>query len=220
MNAPLKILIAHHFEMMRNGIEKMLKQIDSATTIYPVRNGEEALSLAPFYKANVSVINHTLPDMPAEVCIKQLSSTLPGCAIIVIAENISPQATSRFMRCGAMGFVTFDCTVHQMHKALEATLNGNNYFAPDIANTMAGHALKNMDKAIGAAPLLSQMQKKVLNHIYHDELTTYQIARLVNRSPKTIEAIRSRLMAGAGAENLAGMIKYYLRHRILIDPEI
>jgi len=61
---------------------------------------------------------------------------------------------------------------------------------------------------------LSQREREILK-LVADGKTSREIAERLSISPKTVDTYRSRLMSKIGVKNLAGLIKFAIRHRLI-----
>ena len=62
--------------------------------------------------------------------------------------------------------------------------------------------------------MLSQREREILK-LVADGKTSREIAERLSISPKTVDTYRSRLMSKIGVKNLAGLIKFAIRHRLI-----
>ena len=66
----------------------------------------------------------------------------------------------------------------------------------------------------GTLETLSQCEREILK-LVADGKTSREIAERLSISPKTVDTYRSRLMSKIGVKNLAGLIKFAIRHRLI-----
>jgi RNA polymerase sigma factor (sigma-70 family) len=61
---------------------------------------------------------------------------------------------------------------------------------------------------------LSQREREILKLVAEGK-TSQEIAERLSISPKTVDTYRSRLMQKMGVKNLAGLIKFAIRHGLI-----
>jgi DNA-binding CsgD family transcriptional regulator len=61
---------------------------------------------------------------------------------------------------------------------------------------------------------LSQREREILK-LVADGKTSREIAERLSISPKTVDTYRSRLMSKIGVKNLAGLVKFAIRHGLI-----
>ena len=66
----------------------------------------------------------------------------------------------------------------------------------------------------GPLETLSQREREILK-LVADGKTSREIAERLSISPKTVDTYRSRLMSKIGVKNLAGLIKFAIRHGLI-----
>jgi DNA-binding CsgD family transcriptional regulator len=66
----------------------------------------------------------------------------------------------------------------------------------------------------GPLETLSQREREILK-LVADGKTSREIADRLSISPKTVDTYRSRLMSKIGVKNLAGLVKFAIRHGLI-----
>jgi len=66
----------------------------------------------------------------------------------------------------------------------------------------------------GPLETLSQREREILK-LVADGTTSREIAERLSISPKTVDTYRSRLMSKIGVKNLAGLVKFAIRHGLI-----
>ena len=66
----------------------------------------------------------------------------------------------------------------------------------------------------GPLETLSQRERQILK-LVADGKTSREIAERLSISPKTVDTYRSRLMSKIGVKNLAGLVKFAIRHGLI-----
>ena len=66
----------------------------------------------------------------------------------------------------------------------------------------------------GPLETLSQREREILK-LVADGKTSREIAERLSISPKTVDTYRSRLMSKIGVKNLAGLVKFAIRHGLI-----
>lgn len=62
--------------------------------------------------------------------------------------------------------------------------------------------------------LLSSREREILR-LVADGKTSREIGERLSISPKTVDAYRSRLMRKIGVKNLAALVKFAIKHRLI-----
>ena len=62
-----------------------------------------------------------------------------------------------------------------------------------------------------------EVERRTINSMIAQGLTTKAIARRLNISAKTVEAHRSQLMDRLAIHDIAGLVRYALRNRLITD---
>ena len=117
---------------------------------------------------------------------------------------------------GVSGFVVKTATIETLAKALEAVVEGRQFFSPEMAGVLR-ELLQRASHGATRSPLLSQREREVLREIAKGRFSK-EIAATFNLSVFTVENIRRRVMRKTGLKSVAELTLHALRLQLIASP--
>ncbi len=108
----------------------------------------------------------------------------------------------RALRAGAMGYVNKQESIHQLIAAIRQVLDGEMYLSSQMTRTFLRRVSSGNLLDTDPVQTLSNRELEVFEMI-GNAMTTQQIARKLNLSPKTIEAHREKIKSKLNLSNAA-----------------
>jgi len=127
--------------------------------------------------------------------------------------HTSEEFVRRAMSSGMSGYLVKDSAPMELRMAIEAVMRGETY----LSSRVSAHVVSGMmQKPGGGAPLdaLTPRQREILQMIAEGE-STKGIAFLLKLSVKTVETHRAALMERLDIHDLAGLVIYAVRHKLV-----
>ncbi|MNP02405.1 Oxygen regulatory protein NreC [compost metagenome] len=131
--------------------------------------------------------------------------------------HTDPQLIMQALELGAHGYLLKDTTATELEQALSALRNNERYLSPAIAHTVINQALVH---AQSSKPQLSDnhnltaRQLEILRLIVRGK-STREIALGLGLSIKTVETHRSQIMKRLQIYDVAGLVLFAVRERII-----
>ena len=121
---------------------------------------------------------------------------------------------SKMLKAGAGGYMLKDSAFTELMEGIEAMMEGKTFLCSkiaqrvfsDFANMLSSPKWSGKDR-------LSNCENEVLQ-LVADGKTTKEIAQLLNRTVKTIDSHRERIMNKLSVHNIAGLTKFAIREGI------
>jgi DNA-binding NarL/FixJ family response regulator len=124
-----RILIADDHEVLREGLKSLLLKVRPEWEICgEATDGEEAIRLASELKADVIVLDITMPEMSgleAAAAMRKLGLALP---ILIFTTHHSERLGALVRNAGAQGYVLKSQAAHSVVVAIETLLAGGTFF--------------------------------------------------------------------------------------------
>jgi RNA polymerase sigma factor (sigma-70 family) len=101
-------------------------------------------------------------------------------------------------------------------EAVRAVYRGERYLSKRIADLVMDASLQKLESWTDASPLdgLSAREREILQLVAEGK-TSQEIAERLAISSKTVDTYRSRLMRKIGVEDMAGLIRFAIRHGVI-----
>lgn len=121
---------------------------------------------------------------------------------------------------GVNGYIAKNSELSELKSAIETTFNNGFYFNEMVLKTLQSGKLLNKTNIRGFDPgsALTQREKEILTLICK-EYTTAEIAEELSISLRTVDGHRNNLLVKTGAKNVAGLVVFAFKHKI-VDADL
>lgn len=167
---------------------------------------------ASLKNAQVAILDPAHPAQDTFDLARQLKRRRPPPAVLYLADKAAAGWIRRSLDVDAAGFLTADCDLADLRRAVSAALRRQKYYSPDAARIVAAFAAGGRD-----APAFTRREVDVVNRLAAGD-SSKEIARSMGCSPRTIDAIRARLLEKTRARTSAALIRFACAHRYVQFP--
>jgi DNA-binding NarL/FixJ family response regulator len=206
------VLIADDHEVVSAGLRCVLEREPGIEVVGCVATGREAVDRVQLDAPDIVLMDYLMPELngiEATLLIRQ-RDTAP--CVVMLSTMADPSHVVRALRAGASGYVPKTGSVRDVLRAIHEVTAGRRYLHPDIADDVIGILMRGAG-AEDASSMLSSRERQVLQLIAEGG-TNAHIAGLLSLSPRSVETYRSRMMNKLGVRDLAGLVRFAIRHGI------
>jgi DNA-binding NarL/FixJ family response regulator len=205
----IRVAVIDDHAIVRAGLRMVLEADPDFEIVGEADTAAAALELVRREHPDVALIDINLPDESGLRVAAGLRTTEPLVRVLILSVHDDPEIVRESVRLGAHGYVRKDTTPADLRAAIRAVHNGDAYFSPSVARTLA-EALR---EQTGATPegldRLTEREKEVLSRVARG-LSNKEIAAELGISVRTVESHRDSLMRKTGLRNAAALTRYAL----------
>jgi DNA-binding NarL/FixJ family response regulator len=208
LGATARILIVDDQALVRAAVRALLEAFDGVDVVGEAADGPSALDLVARYRPDLVVLDVSMPGMSGFETAVRIREQTPGVRILMLSMHRDEEYAHRAANTGVAGYIAKDSAPHVLQAAVAAIASGSVYFDPD--------PYRHCDPARTKAPLarLTPRQREVLSLVARGYTTT-RIAQQLSVSPKTVQAHRAEVMARLRIHDLAGLVRFSIRHGLV-----
>lgn len=184
------IVIDDH-DILREGLKQILGETDAIEVVAEGESGAQAIQLATKHKADVMLLDISLPDKNGIEVLKQIKKVNPQLAVLMLSMYREDQYAVRALKAGAAGYLSKQKASAELVKAIETVAKGKKYITSEVALTLADQVGIDEEKPIHE--LLSDREFQTMTMIASG-LTVGDIALKLNLSVKTVSMYRARIL--------------------------
>jgi len=200
----IKVLLIDDHELVRTGIRRLLEDSKQVQIVGEAECGEDSLPLAQSLNPDVILMDVNMPGIGGVETCRRILQRNPKQKIIILTVHNEQTFPKRLLEIGAKGYLTKECGVDEMIKAIKQVNSGLSYIATSIAQQLALSLLPGND--VNPIDKLSRREFQVMLMISHG-LSNVEISDQLCLSPKTISTYRLRLLEKLDAHNEVDLIK-------------
>lgn len=200
----INVLLTDDHELVRTGIRRLLEDSKQVEIVGEADCGEDSLQLAQSLKPDVILMDVNMPGIGGVEACRRILQRNPKQKIIVLTVHNEQTFPKRLLEIGAKGYLTKECGVDEMIKAIKQVNSGGSYIASSIAQQLALSLLPGND--VSPIDRLSRREFQVMLMISQG-LTNVEISDKLCLSPKTISTYRLRVLEKLDAHNEVDLIK-------------
>lgn len=210
----IRVIIADDHTIVREGLKQMLRSAGEFDIVAEARDGHEVLSQVRAHDSEVLLLDLSMPGKNGIELIKQVKAEKPRLRILVLSMHQEHQYAVRAIRAGASGYLTKDSASTQLVMAIRKISAGGAFISAEVAEALALSAMPQSE----APPhtTLSDREYQVFRMLVTGSSVS-DIAAQLNLSAKTVSTHKARLLEKLGIANLAELVHYALRHRLVDD---
>lgn len=215
----VRILLADDHALVRAGIRALIESVEGQAIVAETSNGRDAVALAKTHRPDLVVMDITMSELNGIEAGTLIRADNPAARVLMLSMHTSEEFVRRAMKSGASGYLVKDSAPLELQMAIDAIMRGEVY----LSSRISSHLVSGMDGAArpkGEAPLesLTARHREVLQMIAEGK-STKAMAFVLKVSVKTIETHRAALMDRLGIHDLAGLVIYAVRHKLVsLEP--
>ncbi|MBN8786969.1 MAG: response regulator transcription factor [Terrimonas sp.] len=212
----IKVAIADDHKIFRKGVILSLRPYTNIKFVLEAENGEELLNGLTAAEPDVVLMDLRMPVKDGIEATKTISKDFPKIHVIVLTMYEDERFVSHLMENGANGYLLKSADPSEIKKAIvEVVTKG--YYLNNFVNKVLlkkSHARTKTIPSLNSEIVVSDKEREVLRLLCM-EFTATEIAQKMDISPRTVEAIKDRLMARFNVKNTAGLVFFAVRNNLI-----
>lgn len=209
MSGGPQILVADDHELIVAGLVSVLKACHPDWRVSSVSNGRDAVAHGIALRADVAILDLSMPEMGGLDAAQQLLAALPGIRIIILSMHAAAPILRQLRMAGVHAYLAKNEAPKNLVQAVERVVAGEPFFASAITSRPRVEA----PDFIPAQFLLTGREMEVLRRLARG-MTNKELAAELDMSVRTAESHHANLMAKLGVNSLADLIRIAVRDNI------
>jgi two-component system response regulator NreC len=206
----VRVVIADDHEMFRQGLRVLLEG-EGFAFVGEASDGREAVRLCGAHHPEVAILDLSMPLLNGIFAAREIIKANPRTKVVLLTQHTEEHVVLEALRAGVRGYVLKTRASSELVQALRAVCRGEMYLTQSISQTVVQAFLLKDD--LPTRPL-SDRERQVLQLVAEGK-TTKEIANLLGISVNTAETHRSNLMEKLDIHDMAGLVRYALRHGVI-----
>jgi DNA-binding NarL/FixJ family response regulator len=214
--ADIKVAIADDHKIFRKGVILSLRHYNNIKFVLEAENGQELLDNIAEAKPDVVLMDLRMPVKDGIETTKYISKHYPDILVIVLTMHEDEKFVIHLMENGANGYLLKSTDPIEIKKAITEVVS-KGYYLNNFVNRILIKRAHNKAKAapsLNSDLNLTEKEKLVLRYICM-EFTSVEIGEKMSISPRTVEAIKERMIKRFGLKNTAGLVFFAVKNNLI-----
>lgn len=212
----IKVAIADDHKIFRKGVILSLRPYTNIKFVLEAENGDELLAGLADASPDVVLMDLRMPQKDGIETTKIISKQYPNMFVLVLSMYEDERFVSHLMENGANGYLLKNAEPQEIRKAIMDVFE-KGYYLNNFVNRILikkAHSKQKSIPSLNSEITISDKEKDVLRFICM-EFTAQEIAQKMDISPRTVEAIKDRLMERFGSKNTAGLVFFAVKNNLV-----
>jgi len=203
-----QVMLVDDHPMMRHGMAMLINMESDLEVAAEAGDGKEALSiLKKNAHIDIVLLDVTLKTVSGFEVIKNIHLFNPMLPVLFVSMHDEAVYAERALRAGARGYVMKQEPGEVVISAIREVLKGNVYLSAKMQTKLLNRMVTGHSEPEQTINSLTPSEFEVLNLIGTGH-SSQEIAKLLNRSIKTIETHRFNIRAKLNLKDSAELIRY------------
>jgi len=208
----IRIIIADDHQLFRNGLKILLNSFPDFEVAGEASNGEEFLKLLKSVKADIALMDISMPEMDGIEATRKGIKMCPDISIIALSMYGEEEYYYKMVDAGAKGFLLKDSDISEVRDAILTVVKGGSYFSQELLYHVI-QKIKHREHETKSANL-SKREKEILLKIC-EGLSNQEIAETLFISKRTVDKHRANLLGKTNSKNTASLILFAIRNKLI-----
>jgi DNA-binding NarL/FixJ family response regulator len=212
----IKVAIADDHKIFRKGVILSLRPYTNIKFVLEADNGQELIDGIPLAEPDVILMDLRMPLKDGIETTKFITKTYPQIYIVALTMFEDERFVSHMMEIGANGYLLKSADPQEIRKAI-VEVSAKGYYLNNFVNRILlkkSHSKQKVAPNLNSETTLTERERDVIKYICM-EFTAQEIAQKLAVSPRTVEAIKDRLMERFGVKNTAGLVFYAVKNNLI-----
>lgn len=194
-----RFLLIDDHAIVRSGIKFWLSAEYNPSEIDEAENGKEATQKVDDNDYDLLLLDIHMPETNSFDLLKHIMTTKPESKVLIFSMNSEGMYAKRFLRAGAVGFVSKDAPIEELKKAINLTLNNKKYYSDKFIDTILNE--KAGEENTNPFLKLSGREFEITSLLLEGKAVS-EISQLLNIHNSTTGTYKARIFEKLNIENV------------------
>lgn len=197
------LLIDDH-EIVRSGVKNVLQELFKPCEIFEANDEKSALSQLKAHKYDLVIMDVQMPGTDTAGLMEYIKTRYPDIRVLIFSMSSENVYAKRFLKAGAMGFVSKNAGLTELKKAVDLVLNDRKYISETLVEQLAAEI--GTQQPNNPFDKLSSREFEIANLLMAGKSSS-DISELLSINSSTVGTHKARLFEKLGVNNLPELIE-------------
>lgn len=213
----IRVALVDDQPLFRAGISSLLKEYDNIQVVLEASNGKELMDRIKRPKPHVILLDIEMPEMNGIETTRELKEKYPEIKVIILTMHNEEEFIFDLMTKGAHGFLPKDKSVEELVAAIYSVMEKGKYYNDEVMEILVKGS-KGLVKDLKMNSL-TEREVEIIKMICKQK-TNKEIGESMGVSMRTIENHRTTILLKTNTKNVAGIVMYALKHKLISRLEM
>lgn len=212
----INVAIADDHKIFRKGVILSLKNFHNINFILEAENGEELIKGIEKEQPDIVLMDLRMPIKDGIETTKYLNKHFPQIKVLILTMYEDERFVGHLMDSGANGYLLKSTDAAEIKQAISDVMETGFYLNNFVNRVLIkkNYAKQKFNPSLNSQIVISEREKEVLSLVCM-EFTASEIAQKMDLSPRTVEAIKDRLMERFGVKNSVGLVFFAMKNSLI-----
>ena len=212
----INVAIADDHKIFRKGVILSLKPFHNIKFILEAENGDELIKGVEKEQPDIVLMDLRMPIKDGIETTKYLNKHFPQIRILILTMFEDERFVGHLMDSGANGYLLKSTDAAEIKQAIMDVMETGFYLNNFVNRVLIkkNYAKQKFNPNLNSQIVISEREKEVLSLVCM-EFTASEIAQKMELSPRTVEAIKDRLMERFGVKNSVGLVFFAMKNSLI-----
>lgn len=210
----IKTIVADGNEIFRHGLSSILRE-DGFKICSEIDNGALIMTAFESVMPDLCVISFKMPEISGIQLANKISEKFPEAQVLVMAHSDTDTILNEFLDSGAHGLLLKSAHRIELLDAAHKVASGENFLGKQFSKMMTREYLR-LARLRSGKKSITGREREVLGLLV-EGMTSSEIAEKLFISPRTVDKHRTNLLKKLGQKNTAGLVRYALENKKMIQ---
>ncbi len=206
----LKIIIADDHPVLVDGLKRVLEEIEDVEVAEPVNNGRQLLVRLRETSMDMVLLDLHMPQLDGLETLRILQKEFPRLKVLVFTNYNQPKLLREARNLGARGYLSKNCTSHELKEAVRMIGDGGTWF-PEEAAVAADDSPSIFINDFMKKYQITQREVEIIRKIAQG-YTTKEIGEQLYVSEFTVNAHRRNICRKLDIYTPVGLVNFAKEH--------
>jgi DNA-binding NarL/FixJ family response regulator len=201
---PYRIILADDHALFRQGIKKIIEEVDGLEVVGEAPDGLALLLLLKKITPDLVILDIAMPNMRGLEAAREIRKLYPQVKVMLLTMHKKAIFLQQGVAAGVDGFLVKEVADTELVEAILAIRAGKKFFSTQVSDELAGLAQQpEVDDP------LSKREKEVAK-LLSEGKSSKEIGELLYISKHTVRRHRDSIMRKLQLKSLADLVRYAL----------